>query len=536
MNKTRLTTLTFAIIACFIVITFRFFYWQVIKSGQLRRDSMLQSYKIEINEPDKGLIYTNDIYPIAQNRTLYRLSIYKPNLKASLKDTIDLINNKKNDFIQVNQKAIEKFKSDDSIKWYTFSQDFSYEEQQSLLLPGLSFTSSTSRYYPEKDLAKPLLIGLENYYKKLVSGKPGFFRLSKDALGNALLLDGNWQTQGFPGINLHLYLNRQLQNTTEEILKAGIEQYQADSGSITIMDPSTGGILAMASFSATASATPSAASNPIISRLFEPGSIFKPIVMAEALDLKSIRPDYVCTGCDRPKVVGGATVTNWDNATHPDSTLQDIIKNSDNIGMSYIIETIGLDRFLSFYQKIGLNQKSGIDLQGESKPLLKKKWSQIDLDTASFGQGIAITQLQMLTAFNTLANNGILVHPRMLDYTDNNTTINRPKALKTIAIYSPTTVALMKSILKYAVENGVVGKLKPKELEVCAKSGTAQIAINGSYSADNSVASYIGFSPCNNPKFSMIVTIDNPRTSPWGSSTAAPIWFQLASLISNSPL
>ncbi|MCL4383907.1 penicillin-binding protein 2 [Patescibacteria group bacterium] len=536
MNKNRLKTLTMAIIGCFLVIIGRFFFWQVIKSGELRRNSMLQSYKIEISEPSRGLIFTQDNFPIAQNQTLYRLSLYKPNFQNPLETILQKITLSKPDFISENQKAIDKFKSDDTLKWYTFPQSFTFEEQAGLTLPGLSFSSFTNRYYPENNLAKPLVTGLESYYQKLLAGKPGFFRLSKDALGNALLLDTNWQTQGFPGKNLHLYLNRQLQNLTEKTIKEGIEKYQADSGSITIMDPATGGILAMASFTATSSATPSAFANPIISKLFEPGSIFKPIVMAEALDLKSITPDFICTGCNKPKVVGSNTITNWDNATHPDSTLQDIIKNSDNIGMSYIIETIGLNRFLQFYQKMGLNQKTGIDLQGEAKPVLKKSWSQIDLDTASFGQGIAITQLQMLTAFNTIANNGAKVYPKMVEFLDDDRDTVNSRNLPSTQIYSPATITLMKSILKYAVENGVVGKFKPKNLEVCAKSGTAQIAINGSYSSDNSIASYIGFSPCNHPKFTMIVTIDNPRTSPWGSSTAAPIWFDLASQISNSPL
>ena len=536
MNKSRLTTITFAIIFCLCIIIFRFFFWQIIKSGELKKNSLLQTYKIEINEPTKGLIYASDNFSLVQNITYYKLSLYKPNFTQPIDKILETINQIKPDFISNNTKIIDRYKNDANLKWYTFPDNFTFDEQSQLRLDGISFTSTTKRFYPETTLAQSLLFGVENYYQKQLSGKAGFFRLSKDALGNALLLDSSWQSLGLQGTDLHLFLNRQLQSLTENTIKNGVEKFQADSGSITIMDPTSGGILAMASFTATSSATPSANLNPIISKLFEPGSIFKPLVMALALDIKSIKPDYICTLCDRPKIVGSYTITNWDNETHPDSTLRDIIKNSDNIGMSNIIETIGLNKFLDFYQKAGLNQKTGIDLQGEAKPVLKKKWTQIDLDTASFGQGIAITQLQMLTAFNSLANNGQIVKPKIVAFTENGGTTSTSKTNPNIQIYSPSTVALMKSILKYAVENGVVGKIKPANLEVCAKSGTAQIAVNGAYSQDNAIASYIGFSPCNNPKFTMIVTIDNPRTSPWGSSTAAPIWFELAEKISNSPL
>lgn len=252
-----------------------------------------------------------------------------------------------------------------------------------------------------------------------------------------------------------------------------------------------------------------------------------------ALDTKSINTDYVCTQCDRPHVIGQYNISNWDSETHPNSSLQDIIKNSDNIGMSYIIGKLGLKNFLSYYQKLGLSQKTGIDLQGEAKPSVKTEWPEIDLATASFGQGIVVTQVNMLQAFNTIANDGVLVKPKVANYLTENDKIIKNKNQTEIKVFSQETINDIKSILKYSVENGVVSKFKPQNLEVCAKSGTAQIAIDGKYTDSSTIASYIGFSPCNNPKFTMIVTINNPKTSPWGSSTAAPIWYELASKLND---
>jgi len=283
---------------------------------------------------------------------------------------------------------------------------------------------------------------------------------------------------------------------------------------------------------ATSSATPSAIKNPAVSDLFEPGSIFKPLIVAMALDSKAIDTNFICDQCSKPRTIGEYTITNWDNATHPDSTLQDIIKNSDNIGMSYIITKLGLKNFLSYYQKLGLGQKTGIDLQGEAKSTTKSNWPEIDLATASFGQGIAVTQINMLRSFNTIANGGILTKPHVLDYfSDESGKKNYLKSTPVNQVFGSKSISEIKSILKYSVENGAVAQFKPKDLEVCAKSGTAQIAIKGSYTNSSTTASYIGFSPCDNPKFTMIVTINNPKSSPWGSSTAAPIWFELASKI-----
>jgi len=208
--------------------------------------------------------------------------------------------------------------------------------------------------------------------------------------------------------------------------------------------------------------------------------------------------------------------------------LKDIIKNSDNIGMSLIIRQLGLKSFLQYYSLLGLSNKSGIDLQGESKPISKNIWPEIDLATASFGQGIAINQIQMLTAFNTLANEGKLVSPKIVRYLSENDQTIVSKKTPSRQVFKPTTTQTVKEILKYSVENGSIARLKPKNIEACAKSGTAQVAVKGGYTDDNTVASYVGFSPCDNAKFTMIITINRPRTTPWGASSAAPLWYDLA--------
>ena len=535
MKNSRVKTVSFTLTFCFIFIICRFFYIQVIKGPELREKALTQTYKLEKTIPSRGKIFSSDDFPLVTNITSYKLSIYKPNLNQDLTQVFDKINQIYPQFNQENTKLIDLFKNNPNQKWLTFNSLFSEDEKNQINLPGLTFEKNEKRYYPEQSLAQSILGlvakndqgydigygGLEGYYQKQLKGKTGFTWSPQDATGKAILTKKSWNSIAVDGQDLHTTLNRSVQYQVETELKKGVEKYNADSGSVTVIDSKTGGILAMTTFTATTSATPSATKINTISDLFEPGSIFKPLIVTMALDSKSISSDYICDKCDKPLTIGQYTITNHDNATHPNSSLKDIIKNSDNIGMSYIINQLGLEKFLNYFQKLGLNQKTGIDLQGESRPNVKSDWPDIDLATASFGQGIVVTQTGMLQAFNTIANNGILVKPHLLVNKDNN-----PKQ-----IFNIESINEIKSILKYSVENGVVSIMKPKNLEVCAKSGTAQVAIKGGYTDSSTIASYIGFSPCNNPKFTMIVTINNPKSSPWGSSTAAPIWFELASKI-----
>ena len=539
MVPERSKILLMTLLLPFALITIRLFYWQVIKQPELKERALNQTYKLEKIDPKRGKIFTSDNYPLALNQTYYQVSVYKPNIKDNkLNEVFDKIDQAIPNFKKNNQTLIDNFINNSNQKWITFSTEVSEDQKENLKNLGLDFQKFNKRSYPESNLAKDIvgnskIGGLEAYYDKQLKGKTGFSLAANDATGKTILTKKNWTSESIDGRNLHTTINRSIQFSLEQRLKEGIDKYVADSGSITIIDTKTGALLAMSTITATSSATPSAFKNPAISDLFEPGSIFKPIVVTMALDKKSIDTNFICTGCGSPRSIGKYTVANWDSELHPNSSLQDIIKNSDNIGMSYIIGKLGEKNFLDYYHKMGLDQKTGIDLQGESKPLLKEEWPEIDLATASFGQGIAVTQINMLQAFNVIANDGVLVRPHIVEYFDENNKTIKPKFKPEVKIFETETTKQMKDILKYAVENGVVSKLKPADLEVCAKSGTAQVAIKGDYTNSLTIASYIGFSPCNNPKFTMIVTINNPKSSPWGSSTAAPIWFELASDINH---
>ncbi len=512
----RYKTILITIYICFIFILIRLFYWQIIKGPELRDKATSQLYHLEKIIPQQGHILASDSFPLSLDYTYYSLSFYKPNFKNDLSEILNEIAKIKPNFATENAKILEVF-NHPAQKWVEFTTKFTREEMLSLSqIPGLDFTLKQARFYPENGLAQNIIINLERYYKRKISGRIGFIRNIVDGIGTNLLTRKNWQKNEIDGEDIKLTLDRRVQILTESTIKNAIKTYQADSVQVIIIRPQDAAILAMATIEASPSALISKIPN--ISDVFEPGSIFRPLVMASALDSGSISTDFICGKCNQPRVIGKYTINNWDENFHPDSTLRDIIKNSDNIGMSYIIEKMGQKTFLDYFHRLKLDQKTGVELSGESISPLKKYWSEIDLATASFGQGFAVNQLQMIQAFNTLANQGILtaVH------------LNQDSNLQNYQVFSKEVVLKMNEILKYAVENSPVSNLKPKELEVCAKSGTAQVAVGGEYTQSDTIGSYIGFSPCTNPKYTMIVTINNPKTSSWGSSTAAPIWFEIA--------
>jgi len=548
VQNSRSKILSIALTFCFIIVSFRFFYWQILKAPELKEKAKNQTYKLEKILPERGKIYSSDNFPLVLNQTTYQLSLYKPNFKEDLDKILDQIEQVYPNFKTENSEILEKFKNNSNQKWITFNSALNEEQKNLLKISGIEFQKIEKRFYPENSMAKDVLGtigkdfsgnqigygGLEAFYQKQLQGKTGFIWGPQDATGKTILNKKSWSSEAINGRNIFTNINRSAQFYVEKLLQKGINDFSADSGSITIIQPKTGAILAMASLTATSSATPSSIRNPAISDLFEPGSIFKPLIVSMALDTKAIDTNYICTKCNQPHIIGKYNISNWDSEFHADSSLRDIIKNSDNIGMSYIIVRLGLDNFLNYYQKLGLTQRTGIDLQGEAKPTVKTEWPEIDLATASFGQGVVVTQIGMLQAFNTIANDGILVKPKIINYFTEDNKVIKNKNQKEIQVFNQQTIKDIKSILKYSVENGVVAKMKPENLEVCAKSGTAQVAISGSYENNSStIASYIGFSPCYNPKFTMIVTINNPKTSPWGSSTAAPIWYELASKLND---
>ncbi len=420
---------------------------------------------------------------------------------------------------------------------------------QDLDIAGINFDPEERRTYPEASMAAHILgfvgkdeagndkgyFGLEGKYDTALSGVGGEKAYERDALGNPILGGLSRKVEALDGVSLKTHIDRTIQYLAEKHLKLGIEKYGASSGSITIMRPSDGAILAL---SALPNYSPSAFYqykgelyiNPVISQTFEPGSIFKVIVMAAALDSGTVKLEDRCGQCSGPVKIGQYTIGTWDGKYYPQTSPAEIIKHSDNTGMVWTAQRLGADKLYDYLASFGIGALSGIDLQGETATSLRKKgkWGDIDLATTSFGQGIAVTPIQMVRAVSAIANKGRLPTPQVISKVVGNDWEEEVRPQISKEIISPKTAQQITDMMISAVQKGEAQWAAPKGFLVAGKTGTAQIPIAGHYDPKKTNASFIGFAPAENPRFVMMVTLKEPASSPWAAETAAPLWFNVA--------
>jgi cell division protein FtsI/penicillin-binding protein 2 len=379
-------------------------------------------------------------------------------------------------------------------------------------------------------------VGIEGFYDRLLKGIEGYSKELRDALGRPIISQRTSIASGSDGGNLLLGLDRSVQFLAEQKLKDAIENYGAAGGMVGIMDPKTGDILAMASEPSFSPQTyweydESLYTNPFITNTYEPGSTLKPLVMASALDAGLITPQTKCNICGGPVTVSGYDLHTWNDKYYKDTNMIEVIQHSDNTGMVFVAQKLGVDRMISYLTKFGIGQLTDIDLQGETAPDLKPRnaWYDVDLATTGFGQGISVTPIELLTAFSSIANGGKLMQPRVVSAFENSTgeILKMPTKVKGTPI-SEKTAKVMTEILVNAVEKGEAQWIKLKGYRIAGKTGTASIPVKGHYDPNSTIVSFIGFAPVDNPKFVMLVILEKPTTSIYAAETAAPVFFDIA--------
>ncbi len=414
---------------------------------------------------------------------------------------------------------------------------------------GLGYQNGDGRFYPEGSSSAQLLgftgsdaygdrvgyFGVEGFYNGELKGKKGFLTQEKDALGLPILI-GKFQSQKpKPGKDLVLNIDRAITHFAEEKLKKGIEKYGAKGGSVVIMDPNNGNILAMVSYPnydpARADQYPSnILRNPITNDAYEPGSTFKVLVMAAGINENVVKRDTICDICSGPINLGGYTIRTWNNQYAPNSTMDEVIIHSDNTGMVFVSQKLGVEKMLDYINKFGFGSVSGIDLQDEQSPEIrdKKDWKEIDLATASFGQGISATPLQVVRAVAAIANGGKLYEPHVVSEIKDEKGDYKIKPRILENPISEDTARQVKEMMVRAVNEGEAKFAKPDGYQIAGKTGTAQIPVAGHYDPTKTIASFVGFAPADNPKFVMLVKLDEPSASIFGAETSAPIFFDIA--------
>jgi len=554
----RISFLHFGVILVFIAIILRLFYWQIIKAKDLSKQAKSQHELSEDIQAPRGNILANDGSWLSARADAYILYTEIPDLKDSSKTIANkiapfLIEDSEDKGLLLEEvNRIQSLLDKKETVWTILTKRLTPEVKsniEALHIDGLGFERMDIRVYPEASSAAHLLgfvgkqedgsdigyFGLEGYYNLSLQGKSGFFEHEKDALGELINVDDIKEVSAIGGVDLLTNINKTVQMYVEKELKEGIEKYSASSGTVIVMNPKDGAIVAMSSFPSYEpdkywNYSNDLFKNPAISFSFEPGSVFKIFVMASALDSKTIKPDTICDVCDGPYKVDKYYIETWNNEYYPDSTMTDVIVHSDNVGMSFVSSKMGPDLLYDYLKRFGFGNVTGIDLQGEFSPEIREKdnWNIVDLATASFGQGIAVTPIQLIKAGAIIANGGIEVTPQVVDKLQGEGWVYDIKPQTGQRVISEQAAKDVTAMMVEAAKNGEAKWTSLRGFNVAGKTGTAQIPIAGHYDDEKTIASFIGFAPSDNPKFVMLVTLQEPQSSPWASETAAPLWFSIA--------
>ena len=415
-----------------------------------------------------------------------------------------------------------------------------------LNLKGIGLYPESRRYYPRQELAAHVLgmvglddrglEGLEHQYDDLLGGQPEYITAQQDALGRIIFR--HEEEGGRPLIfDLTLTIDEVLQYTAERELQRAVERSQAKTGTAIVMDPWTGEILALAN---QPTFDPNnykrggsfAKRNRAVTDYFEPGSVFKVILAAGALEEGVVRPSDRFHGENGAIEVGGVTIR--DHEKYGWLTVQEILAHSSNVGAIKIGQKLGKSLYYHYISGFGFGSLTGLDLPGETPGFIRrpKGWSGLSLSVLSLGQEISVTPVQIATAFSAVANGGILVRPHIVrDLRAQDGSVARhvePVMIR--RVISQQTAQSLLTILRSAVEEGTGKEAALEQYSVAGKTGTAQKVdpVTGRYSHQRVVASFVGAVPAESPRLVILVTIDEPETLRWGGSIAAPTFREIA--------
>ncbi|TMK65734.1 MAG: penicillin-binding protein 2 [Actinobacteria bacterium] len=414
-----------------------------------------------------------------------------------------------------------------------------------LHLAGIGFLPSSRRAYPAGPLAPQVLgfvgvdgvglAGLELEYQSVLAGKPGERTQELDPSGQPIVGGIDAERLPAPGSDLVVTMDRDFQFQVQAALEEAVKANQAQGGTVIVMDPRTGDIYAMATYpwfdpKEFATAKPATWRNRAVTDVFEPGSVNKVITAAATVQERSLPLDELLSVPWKMRV-GDFVI----HDAHPHGveqmTLGDVVAQSSNIGAVEVAERLGAPRLATYLSKFGLGQVTGIGFPGESAGMMLPLylWSDTSLATMAYGQGIAVTPLQMISVYATIANGGVWVRPRLVRGTVDPQGAFHPAAPSpTRRVVSDATSQMVTRMLAYAVKAGTGTAAQIPGFRVAGKTGTARIPKpTGGYYADRYFASFIGYLPASDPKVVIAAILDRPTTV-YGGVAAAPLFQQVA--------
>lgn len=552
----RLAALKFFLVIFACIILLKLFVVSVAQHGYYKALAENQHEYFQHLLPNRGEILISDKfvqkpYPVATNSS-------KDMVYALLKEVADLDATAAGlaPILGMEQKELLSKLSEAEKKYVPLMHALSEEQSsqiKSLKLPGIYLEKESIRYYPEGDFLshvlgfigfkdnsnrKAGLYGLEKYYEKALAGSPGSLYTEADFKGNWITGSKRDFVPAKDGLSIYLTIDRAIQHKAEKVIAESVRLHQADSGTVIIANPKTGAILAMANYPSfdlnafNKVQDPKVFLNSATVQNYEPGSTMKAITMAIGLDMRLVTPDttYNDTGeveVDRYKI------QNSDKKAYGQVNMREVINHSLNTGAIFVERLIGSQQFLNYLQKFRFGKATDIELPEAIGDLSNLKLNiQVNYDTASFGQGITATPMQMIQSYMALANGGKMMRPYIVDSEiGHDGRVKKTQPVEVAQVISENAASTISAMLVDDVENGYGKKAAVKGYYIGGKTGTAQVVAKGKYVENTNIGSFIGYGPLENPQFVMLVNINHPRDVKFAESTAVPAFWQIAQFI-----
>ncbi|HXE98283.1 MAG TPA: penicillin-binding protein [Dongiaceae bacterium] len=417
---------------------------------------------------------------------------------------------------------------------------------RNMKLPGIGFAPESKRFYPNMEIAAHVvgftgrdpngLEGIELKYDSTILGNTGYMITERDALGRNIAIKNTVIKDSSPGKSIILTLDKTIQFIAEKELAKAVKDSNAKAGMALVMESDTGKVLAMANYptfnpNAYSHYTLAQLRNHVVADSFEPGSTFKVFTIAAALDAGIVKPTDMYNCENGTYRIADRTI--HDDHPHSRLTVSEIIKYSSNIGSAKIGFKMGEERLSSYLRNFGFGGRTGIDLPGEAPGNLKRHWYGVDLATISFGQGVSLSAMQLVTALSSIANGGNLMRPYLVEQIldDNGAVVQKFEPQIVRRVISPETALKITRMMETVTVDGGTGtKAAMDGFRVAGKTGTAQKVdpVTHTYSPTKRIGSFVGFVPADKPKLTIAVIIDEPQGVKYGGVVAAPAFRGIA--------
>ncbi len=550
MNNTRALSIIVIIFVFFVAIMIKLFEIQIVKGEEFKYYAKRQQTKLEDVKADRGLIFDRNNILLVYN--LDDMSFYVDLRMLSNKGKLKIADK----FSSVFGKSKSYYLNIMNKKGRDVCLEKRIPSNQALLLKnfkvnGLFSTEDPERVYQYDDLASHIIgyvntdytgvNGIEKSLNSDLKGNNGKMLIERDAVGDMVTVSEEETVPAVAGDNVYLTIDKVYQNILEEELQKGVKTYEGTSGIGIIMNPNNGEILAMANIDDYDpnnywKYTDQERRDRAITDTYEPGSTFKSITMSALLNQKLCKLNEIVNvenGTYKFKSV-------YIRDTHPYKylTVKQVMEESSNIGMAKLSQRLKDSVFYKYVRAFGFGNYTSVDLPGEARGTLKTpdQWSGVTKEFMSYGYGISVTPLQLITAYSAIINGGILYQPQVIEKeTSSDGTVKymeQPKEVR--RVISEQTSATMRKILVSVVQHGTGENAKLSDMNIGGKTGTSQKLINGQYSKESYNSSFIGFFPADNPSIIILVLVNAPKVGRYGGSVAAPIFKNIAERIINS--